>query len=360
MHEPTDDPTGRVLGGRYEVLKALGEESLGQVWAARDQDTQNLVQLKVLPPRLATDPKQFMRFAREITASFMVTHPNTVEVVDYGEQDEMHYLVLENLVAHPLADELEGGRHLPLARACAIAAQVTLAIGAAHQEGIVHRSLSPDNIMLLDNVAPGGPVVDHVKVRDFGMSKLLDTANDGPELTAIEIRVGDPAYMAPEYIDTGRFHPKGDLYAVGVLLFRMIAGQTPFVGPRSAQLSLHVKSPAPRLSATAASKAAVPEWLDELVDALLAKKPEARPGVHEVVSRLEAGIGHSLHAPGLLALDPEGNVVRAAEEPETPATSGSVVWMGLAAVSVLLVGVVGVVGLISAAAVLAFVLSLPS
>ena len=92
---------------------------------------------------MATDPKQFTRFAREITASFMVTHPNTVEVVDYGEQDEMHFLVLENLVAHPLAEELENGRRLPLSQACAIAAQITLAIGAAHQEGIVHRSLSP-------------------------------------------------------------------------------------------------------------------------------------------------------------------------------------------------------------------------
>jgi serine/threonine protein kinase len=356
VHESTDDPTGRVLGGRYEVLRALGEESLGRIWAARDRETEKLVQLKVLPPHLATDPKQFMRFAREITASFMVTHTNTVEVVDYGEQDEMHYLVLENLVAHPLADDLEGNRRLPLERACAIAAQVTLAIGAAHQEGIVHRSLCPDNIMLLDNVAPGGPVVDHVKVRDFGMSKLLDSATDGPELTAVEIRVGDPAYMSPEYIDTGRFHPKGDLYAVGVLLFRMLAGQPPFVGPRPAQISLHVTTPAPRL----ATRVDVPPWLDSLVSDLLVKDPESRPGVHEVVARLEAGIGHSLHAPGLLPLDAAGNVVRPPEPPAIPAESGSMVYMAVAAVSVLVFGVVGVVGLISAAAVVAFVLSLPS
>ena len=195
-----------------------------------------------------------------------------------------------------------------------------------------------------------------MKVRDFGMSKLVDAAQEGPELTAIEIRVGDSSYMSPEYIDTGRFHPKGDLYAVGALLFRMLAGQPPFGGQRMSQLSLHVSTPAPRLS----TKTAVPPWLDDLVAALLEKAPDDRPGVHEVVSRLEAGVGHSLQPPGLLPLDADGNVVRPALPVANPDTSGSLVWMGLAAVAVLLVGLVGVVGLISAAAVVAFVLSLPA
>ncbi|MEQ1503675.1 MAG: serine/threonine-protein kinase [Myxococcota bacterium] len=348
----SEEPTGRVLGGRYEVLEPRGTESLGRVYAARDERTGRRVQVKILPPQLAADHERFTRFGREITASFMVTHPNTVEVLDYGEQDGLHFLVLEGLAAHPLAAELAKGK-LPVDRAVGIAAQVVQAIGAAHQERIVHRALSPENVLLLENVAPGAG--DFVKVRDFGMSKLI--SDDDTDLTANEIRVGDAAYMAPEYVTTGQFHPKGDLYAVGALLFRMIAGRPPFTGERDRQLAQHVSATAPRLGSVVPG---VAPWLDQLVAELLAKDPEARPGVHAVLARIEDGVGHPVEIPPLIPLSGDGAVPAAELSQAIAAEPGSVSGMVLGGAALVVVGAAGLLALVAAAVVVAFVLTLPS
>lgn len=341
----TDDLTGRTLAGRYEILRSAGEEALGRVWVARDLRTARLVQVKVLPQALAAEHERFVRFARELKASFLVTHPNTVEVLDHGEEAGAHYLVLEYLAAHRLADELAKGP-LPVDRAAAIAAQVAHAVGAAHQEGIVHRALSAQNVLLLEN-ADG----DYVKVRDFGTSKL-DRGEDEPEVTESDMRLGDAATMAPEYVETGTFHPKGDLYALGVLLFQMVAGRLPFLGERDALLEQHVTATPPRLAAVAPH---APEWLDSLVADLLVKKPADRPGVFKIVQRLEAGVGHPLGVPPLRALDPDGRPVPSVE----PRPAGLPVRI-LAIAAVLLVGGVGAIAvLVAAVALVALLLTVP-
>lgn len=380
MREQNPDLSGAVLKARYELLRELGVESLGRVWAARDRQAGKLVQVKILTADpgargVPVDTVRFRRFAREITASFMVTHPNTVEVLDYGDQDGLQYLVLEYLVARPLSDELakQPGR-LEVPRAAAIAAQVVNAIAAAHQEGIVHRALSPVNVLLLDNVdtaaaaSPAGstdagdatlPVMDYVKVRDFGMSKLDPAEGDGDdgdgesdvEVTATGIRVGDAAYMSPEYVASGVFHPKGDLYATGVLLFQMIAGRTPFQGDGQALLDAQVSAAPPRLRDLAPD---VPEWMDALVDDLLSKDPDARPGVHSVIARLEDGVEQRLVVPALLPLDADGAFVR----PVLPVEAGSTVpYKVLGVVALGLVGLAGAVAVLAAGAVVAMVLT---
>lgn len=377
MHGQNPDLAGTVLKARYELVKELGVESLGRVWAARDRQGAKLVQVKILTPDpgVPVDVVRFRRFAREITASFMVTHPNTVEVLDYGDQDGMHYLVLEYLVGHPLSDELAKppGR-IEVPRAAAITAQLVNAIAAAHQEGIVHRALSPVNVLLLDNVdtsaaPPEGAnpdaallARDYVKVRDFGMSKLDPHQDDGSadgsaddgsevEVTATGIRVGDAAYMSPEYIATGVFHPKGDLYATGVLLFQMIAGRTPFQGDGQPLLDAHVSTPPPRLRSLVPD---VPEWMDALVDDLLNKDPEVRPGVHSVIARLEDGVEQRLVVPPLLPIDADGAVIRPVLQPETGST---VPYKVLGAVALALVGLAGAVAVLAAGAVVAMVLT---
>lgn len=332
-----------ILDERYQILRDLGEESLGRVFVARDLgEGGRLVQVKVISPSIGADEETFARFGREISASFMVSHPNTVEVLDYGQQGELRYLVSEFLAAVPLAKALQDGV-FSVERAAQIGAQVATAMAAAHQEGIVHRALSPDTVLLLENSRSG----DYVKVADFGLSKLSDDEGDS-DVTRADVRVGSPAYMAPEYIDEGVFDPKGDLYALGCLLFELASGQPPYVGDPSTILRLQVEGAPPRLSTRVDG---VPEWFDTLIADLLSKEPSARPGTHQVAQRLEAGLGRTLQPPALWPLDADGQVQRPeAPEPGPPvariAGIAAVVLLGVVALIMVLIASVATIVLL--------------
>lgn len=320
------DVTGRTLSDRYEIKSLDHEELLGSVFDATDLDQGRRVSVKVLHPHLVEDREKFKRFAREITNTWMVSQENTVEVVDWGDDGDAHFLVLEHLFAHTLAAELANGP-LPAGRVAAIAAQIARAIGAAHQEGIVHRALTPDNVLLLDNTDG-----DYVKVRDFGLSKLEKVEEEETKLTTQGTRVGNAEYMSPEYIKTSQYHMKGDLYALGALMYHMLTGAPPFTGAMMDVLGAHVdEEPAPP-----STRAEVPEWLDQLVLDLLVKKPEQRPGAYRVVQRLQTGMGDQLDPPDLLPVDADGNVIR----PSGPPTVA--IALGVALLVITLLAVVGV------------------
>ena len=341
--------TGSTLGGRYEIMRDLGEESLGRTYMGRDlREDGRLVQIKAIAPDIGGDEETFARFGREISASFMVSHPNTLEVFDYGQQGEVRYLVSEYLAAHPMSEDLAEGT-LPVPRVAAIAHQIVSAIGAAHQEGIVHRALSPDTVLLLDNVRGPG---DFIKVRDFGLSKLDDESE--AEVTRAGVRVGNPAYMAPEYVQTGVFDPKGDLYALGCLMFEAVAGRPPHEGDRSTVLHLQVEGEIPNLATLVPGAAG---WFAELVERLLAKDPSARPGTHAVAQMLEEGVGSPLQLPELWPLDDQGAIERSDDDASEVAMPARIA--GVAAVAVL-GGVALLVVLIAAIATVVLVLTLPS
>lgn len=281
------DPIGRRLGGRYEPRRPIGAEMLGEVYEGVDHESGRAVDIKVLVKDETGDDERFQRFGREITASFMVAHPNTVEVLDWGQDGDLRWLVLEPVRGETLDATLAKGP-VPYDRVALIAAQIAAAIGAAHQEGIVHRALCPENVWLVAGSD------DFVKVRDFGMSKLEHTASEMTFHTAGGQRVGHEPYMAPEYIETSEFHIKGDLYSLGALMFHLLTGMPPFVGSDADVLLAHLSTAPPAPSSLVRE---VPAWLDQLVLELLAKKPEERPGAYKVVQRLEAAMGRSLSAP---------------------------------------------------------------
>lgn len=320
MTLPSPETQTATIAGRYEILGPHGDEALGRVWSARDRKNGRLVLVKVLTPELAADPERFGRFAREMTATFAVTDPNTLEVLDYGDDHGAHFLVLEYVAGTPLTEVLAEGPLSP-DRCARIAAQIARALGAAHAEGVVHRSLSPDTVLLLDNAIDG----DFVKVRDFGLSKLLQpvalAATPGlAEITDSSMRLGDARYMPPEYIVQGEFGPKGDLYALGALLFHMLTGEAPFVGSRRDMLARHVSGAVPRPSERAPD---VPGHLDRLVVALLDKAPERRPGVHDLLTRIEQGLGGPVALPTLAPLDARGRaIVRRRHVEDRPAARG--------------------------------------
>lgn len=334
----TTDVTGRTLSGRYQIQALDHEELLGSVFHARDLDQGRPVSVKVLHPDLVQDAEKFKRFGREITNTWMVSQENTVEVLDWGEDEGAHFLVLERLQARPLSTELELGPMAP-ERVAWIAAQIARAIGAAHQEGIVHRALTPENVLLLTNTDG-----DYVKVRDFGLSKLEKEEGEETNLTTQNTRVGNAEYMAPEYIRTSQFHMKGDLYALGALMTHMLTGRPPFTGAMMDVLSDHIdKVPV----APSSRVAGIPQWLDQLVLELLAKTPETRPGAYRVVQRLQTGTGDQLQPPLLLPVDAEGRIVR----PKGPPTIA--IALGLALLLITGVAVLGIAALATIAALVA-------
>lgn len=315
------DLVGRILNDRYELLALSREELLGNVYDGMDRQAGIRVSVKVLHPHLTEDSSRFKRFAREITNTWMVSQPNTVEVVDWGQDDSLHFLVLEYLRAHPLETELGEGA-MSVERAVGIAVQIARAIGAAHQEGIVHRALGPNNVLLLENAVDG----DYVKVRDFGLSKLETAEDEETGLTTQNTRVGNAEYMPPEYIRTGEYHMKGDLYALGSLLYHMLAGRPPFVGGTLEVLQAHVDGVPDPLGTHAPQ---TPDWLVELVGELLQKTPASRPGAYRIVQRLETGLGSSLEAPELYPLDADGEIVLPSGPPRVAIALGIALLLGL-------------------------------
>ncbi len=275
----TDHMTGQILAGRYELRELLAEEELGQVYSARGPD--GPVTIKLLKPLDHQNPERLARFGREMMAAAVVKHPNSLELRDFESEGAWHYVVFEPIRGRRLSHVLAQSGRLEPERAARIALGVARALEAAHAEGILHRNLHPGNLLLED-----GPAV--VKVCDFGLCRLEEAENDS-ELTARGTRVGRPEYMAPEYVSFYDVGPRGDLYALGILLFEMLVGQPPFTGTAEQVLKLQAEAKAP---APSAIRPDVPAWLDAVVVQLLQKDRERRPAsAAEVVRALEDGLG---------------------------------------------------------------------
>jgi serine/threonine protein kinase len=270
-----EDIIGKRFAGRFEVEAFLEEGGMGRVYRARQVGMDRAVALKVLLPELAADEELVARFHREMRATTAIEHPNTVRVYDYGTaEDGQLFLALEFLVGRTLDDVIADEAPMAPARVAQIARGIARALAAAHQHAIVHRDLKPENVMLVDRFGRG----DFVKVLDFGLARLTEGSED-EALTATGIRVGSPMYMAPEYVQDFTVTHQSDLYALGVLLYQLTTGRTPFRGRPYELLSKHVtETPAPP-----SQFAPVPSWLEELILNLLAKDPGDRPDGAEAV-----------------------------------------------------------------------------
>jgi len=330
----TDQLIGETLQERYRIEEFATEEMLGRVFIARDLEQDKLVHVKVLYPHLAGDAKKFARFAREFTASKMVQHPNTVEVLGWGQDDRNHWLIFEYLNAETLQEEIDRGPIEPT-RAAQIGAQIAAAVGAAHQESIVHRNLSPNNILLLRNASKGA----YVKVRDFGLSRL-DDGPGGSDLTEVGSRLGNVQYMSPEYIDSEMVHPRSDVYALGIVLYQMLTGEVPYPGRAGVVLSAHVTQLMPMPSG---AMPGLPKWCDEVVKQLTMKNPTDRPGAYGAVVAFEKAVGSATERPRLLPLNASGEFEAPSEA--SPVLIGAVV-AGIGAVISGTVAVSIVVGLL--------------
>jgi len=276
---------GRTIAdGRYEIVRLLGEGGMGAVYQARQVAMDRMVALKLILPEVVRSPAAAARFQREMRLSAKIEHANTIRVYDFGETEGRLFLTMELLRGQTLTQVLEQAGRLELARIVRIGTQVTRALQAAHSEGVVHRDLKPDNVMLLEQYGEH----DVVKVLDFGIAKSLDEQES--RMTAAGAVIGTPAYMSAEQAMGQPVDQRSDLYSLGIMLYEMAAGRVPFVAPQfTALLVAHATETPPPLQQL------VPDThpgLAALVDELLRKDPAARPQTAKDVEwRLEALVG---------------------------------------------------------------------
>jgi tRNA A-37 threonylcarbamoyl transferase component Bud32 len=290
MSEPQDKSFAPgAMVGAYRIERRLGQGGAGTVYAAEEPAIKKRVAIKVLRRGLGDDETMALRFEREARAVNEIHHPGIIDVFAAGRLDDGRpYLVMSLLEGASLREEIERLGRLPLAEAWRITRDVADALAAAHAAGVVHRDLKPDNVFLERAAGPDGTArPPRVKVLDFGIAKV-DTVDPGDEpmkLTATGVPLGTPAYMAPEQWWAAGVTAQTDQYALGVMLFEMLAGRPPFASQSFAELvHQHVHDPPPRLADV---DAAVPEAVEALAARLLAKAPGDR--FSSMTAVIEAG-----------------------------------------------------------------------
>jgi serine/threonine protein kinase len=278
----TDLPGSSLLAGRYRLVERLGAGGMSVVWRGFDEVLGRQVAVKVLPPSTSTDPSFRRRLRAEAQAAARLSHPHITNVYDYGEAttvdgEPVPYVVMELVDGESLAAVLARSRRLPWPAAVRIAAEVSAALAAAHARGIVHRDVTPANVML----TPGG-----AKVVDFGISALIGENDIDPDGSLL----GTPAYLAPERLEGGQVSPATDVYAVGLLIYRTLIGQLPWdVGTTTALLRAHQYTepePLPPVEG-------LPGAVSALIARCLEKRPSDRPSSAElahVLGTVSAGV----------------------------------------------------------------------
>ncbi|MDO9017063.1 MAG: protein kinase [Myxococcales bacterium] len=277
LFEARDPFLGRVMAGKYLIDGFLGAGAMGRVYRATQRPLDKIVAVKLLHANLGADQGTLQRFLREAKAASRFDHPNSVAVFDFGiEPDGTAYIVMEYLRGESLDDLIQREGTLSAPRCVAIMSQVLAALSEAHDAGIVHRDMKPENIML---VSRGGEDVagETVKVADFGIAKMLDDPGDpkaAAKLTATGITPGSPAYMSPEQAQAKAVDGRSDLYQCGVILYEMITGEIPFIADNAiGVIMLHITEPAP---SARMRNPHCPEALDAVIARAMAKDPERR------------------------------------------------------------------------------------
>ncbi|MBL7259484.1 serine/threonine-protein kinase [Paractinoplanes lichenicola] len=290
------DLAGVVLGGRYELHEPIGAGGMAVVWRARDHVLARTVAVKIV----GSDRGEQHRIRREAQAAAGLSHPNIAQVHDYGELTAegrvLPYVVMELVEGGTLADRMADGP-VPPRQAMRICAEIAAALAAAHALGLVHRDIKPANVML----GPTG-----AKVVDFGIAAATAPSGTGeldPEV------LGTPAYLAPERLIDDAVEPASDVYALGVVLYRLLSGHSPWSSEDTTQmLTAHIYlEPAPLPPV-----AGVPAFVAELCERCLIKDPTRRPSAREVSALLSRGATHP--EPGAAASLPGGGADATAKD----------------------------------------------
>jgi len=251
------------LADRYAVESEIGRGGMATVFLAEDLRHDRQVAIKVLHPELAASVGPD-RFLREIKIAAKLDHPHILALHDSGEADGLLYYVMPFVEGESLRDRLEHGGNLPADEAIGIAVEVASGLSYAHEHGVVHRDIKPGNILLS---------AGHGRIADFGVARALGAASEG-DATATGLAVGTPRYMSPEQAGAGEVDGRSDTYALGCVLYEMLAGDAPFDGPTpQSLLAKHAADEVPSLRTTDSE---IPLFVERVVERAMAKDPADR------------------------------------------------------------------------------------
>ena len=263
-----NDLVGQTIGGVYTVIEQIGVGGMGEVYRVKHLNLKKEYALKVLTKVAQNHPEAIERFKQEAISASHIEHDNIVDIITLDSTDEGHlYIVMELLRGQSLADALKQSAPLSIERALTITYQICRSVHAAHEEGIIHRDLKPENVFLTRKGE-----AEFVKILDFGISKIHDAESDRVRITKTGQFLGTPLYMSPEQAkgdpDPDR---RIDIYSLGVILYEMLEGKTPFTGENYFQLIWkHSNEEAPEMEAE------IPERLSRAIMRALSKEARHR------------------------------------------------------------------------------------
>jgi eukaryotic-like serine/threonine-protein kinase len=277
---------GAEFGPRYRIESRLGQGGMGAVYKAHDKELDRTVALKLVRPNLMADPETMQRFKQELLLAREISHKNILRIHDLGDVEGIKFISMAYIEGENLHQLLKKEGRLPVDRSIAIARQLCEALEAAHAAGVMHRDLKPQNV-LIDREGTA-------YISDFGLAKSLKAGADG--ITHVGQFLGTPGYMSPEQVEGGPVDHRGDLYALGVILYEMVTGEVPFIGESTLKV-LHLKESAknPKLV-----NADLPDYLAHIIVRCLERDLSRRyQSAREVLNDLEGQ--HASRAPTIVS-----------------------------------------------------------
>ncbi len=253
---------GQIIGGRYKIVKSIGEGGMANVYLAEDTILDRKVAIKVLRGDLADDEKFIRRFQREAQSVANLSHPNIVEVYDVEEEEGQHYIVMEYIEGKTLKQLLQKRGALTLSEVIDIMLQLTDGLAHAHEAYIIHRDIKPQNIMIQDDGL--------VKITDFGIAMALNAT----QLTQTNSVMGSVHYLPPEQANGKGSTIKSDIYSLGILMYELLTGSVPFKGDNAVEIALkHLKE---RIPSIRRQNPTIPQSVENIVLKATAKNPKNR------------------------------------------------------------------------------------
>jgi serine/threonine protein kinase len=315
-----DSFVGKILHSKYQIISEIGQGGMGRVYRARHLGLLEDIAIKVIDKKFVSDANAVERFKREARAAAKLRHPNVISILDVDETpapDRRQYIVMELVEGKTLKTVLRDEGKLTIDRAVALIVEICKAVSLAHRQGVIHRDIKPDNIMVIQREGEAG---ESVKVLDFGLAKMRES-EDEPSITHLGTLLGTPYYMSPEQCRGEELDARSDVYSLATVLYEMISGAPPFSGSNVTSVcSKHQYEPIPALP----SALTVPEGILNVINRGLAKiRDERLASAQQFSDGLQTAYAHFFESRTKAALE------ETVEEQKTAASDESLLINGL-------------------------------
>lgn len=272
------------LQDRYQILKELGRGGMGIVFQAQDKELGEQVAIKILSPLLSNDPDAIQRLKREVSAARRVTHPNVIRIHDIAEIKGLHYVSMEYFHGENLKEYIHRNKNLSFLQAYQIALQICDGLEAAHRQGVIHRDLKSQNVIINSS--------NQIKIIDFGLEHTAHLKG----MTATGLIMGTPEYMAPEQVAGNKVDERADIYSLGIILYELFTGRVPFSGDSAIAVGFKQIKEAPE--APCRINPQIPPEIEATILKALEKNPIRRQhSVGELKIELDASIQKASYSP---------------------------------------------------------------